>query len=745
MATIPTIESSENVNTGPVLQGARPGDFEPIKPQALATWSEAIDNTADVQQKKQLQSDHFWASTNMANGQIAMTKNFSDMRDNMEPGDPSFADKVLSANQAIIKDQLKGAPNGRAKGILQHAYLEYLPHTYAKAEAAQQMEGIRFRTQTTEDTFNAMFDSVRQNPSTLQDGVATLQAQLKAAEGRIPQSNYKALEKKLQTLPSFALEGLSMRDPALALRAINEGAYQDVPQDQRDTLKQQLEPQVGLLAATDAQSQSRALKQAITEVKATGKYSNGFDANTYASNFKKTGDAHYMTASDQLEQAAHFYDADSPMLYMNPVQMRDHIEKFRPQPNDAEYGKKAGLYNELLKSANARGKALAGDPFAYSLNVPQIKVSYDVASNLADEANKDPSKIPQAQTAMEKAIDQSLAYQKTIGMTDNSQRVVSKQASQFYASMVQTSAPAQVQGVIAGLQQKFGRFFPQVLQGMQDLPKGQRIDPGYQLVVSHLGMPYTNQLITALRQDKKELDASIGPESKKTITKALPQNELVSAFKRSIVSSSPGNLDYANEVVDEVGHYAKSLAAGGMEPSKAVGAAAETLIGNLYDFHALNERTYAIRKFSDTGKPYNDIQLSTIKSNLSHLLSNYNDIGNSSSLSVPKDVSEKLGEKYGQESIGKSLANQGYWVTLPDNSGVALRMRGSDGVSSGAVMHKDGSPVKYRFDDLNQYDMFQHAVEVQRNSPGLFSQAHSAPGLYEQLQKEKSPKITTQQ
>lgn len=720
MSTIPTIESSENVKTGPVLGDARPGDFDIIHPEALASWSTAIDQEVHVLKKKQLQDDHFWAVTNVAQGRIQMSKQFNDMVDNIEPGDPNFADKVMASNQAIIKDQVSQAPTKRAAVILQQHYAEVLPHAEDRALAVQTAEGVRYRTQTTEDTFNSMFDTVRQNPSMLQEGTATLQAQLKAAEGRIPDSDYKMLQKKLDTLPSFALQGLALRDPTLALRAINEGAYQDVPQDQRDTLKQQLEPQVGLMAATDAQSQSRALRDAVTEVKATGKYSNGFDANAYASNFKKTGDAHYVNASEQLEQAAHFYDADSPMLYMNPVQMKDHIEKFRPEEDDPNYASKAKMYNDLVKSSRTRIKSVQGDPFAYSLNVPQIKVSYDVASNLSDQANKDPSKMPQAQAAMEKAISQSLEYQQNIGLPVNQTKILSKQAATSYATMIQKSSTDQLQSTVTGLQQKYGQYFPQMFRELQDLPKGQRIPPTMQLAIAHLGAPFESELLQSLRTPEKTLQATTGiAQAKATVDKAIMSNPLIQSFHDATAATSMDNLQYAKDITLGVKQFAYYRVAAGVPPEKAASDAASMLVGGLYDFGKQNGASYAISRHDAYGQSYNQTQIDTMKSNvdfLTHNLGTRLETGNIDPSNFVVDSKKPLPEEYLKSSIAAAVKSHGFWTTAPDNTGVRLNLRLNDGKSI-PVMDKSGRYFGFSFDSLKNYSFADERAKFEKETP----------------------------
>lgn len=710
MPEIPTITSNQHVHTGPVAD-ADASDYEMITPAAFHGIANDLNQIQDSHEKRVAQSDHFWALSQYSKMRLELGQGFSKAVENITPGDPNFAANVLKTSQDYMNAQVGQAPNTRAARILAQQQNMYLNHIYERAQLVERAETVRYNTESATRIFDETFQNLQQNPSQLHDSVGVLKATLASVDGRIPRETYSALQKRLNTLPSFALSGLSFKQPDQALQGIDAGLADGAPQGQVDAVKSNLQNRSTLVQAGNRQDQQAALKSAAAQIRVNGVDSTSFNPEVYGGSFGKQSDSAAGHALSEIDAAHKFYAADSPMNSMSPDQMNTHISQYQSDPR---------LFNELQKSVATRQKQLYSDPFSYSMRNPDVQSAYEAAHSLGDQAGNDPAKIEVAQMAMKKAIDSSLLYQKSIGVPDAAQRPISKNDAIFYASKIQKSGADGLQQSVQDMQNRYGDYFPQVFKELQSLPPAQRVAPTMQLAIAHLGSPFEGELIQALQNPSKNLTSETGvPKAKASIDKAIINNPLIQSFQQATTATSPDNAQYAKDILTGVRQFAYHRMMAGSDPQKASTDAAQLLIGGLYDFDKVNGSTYAISRTGGSGTPYTQTQVDTIKDNVKFLTNNLSDrleTGNIDPSNFKVDSGKPLEENFLQSSLAKSAITHGLWTTSPDNTGLRLNIRQNDGKVV-PVMTKSGGFFGFSFDSIKDYSFAKERADFSKSNP----------------------------
>jgi hypothetical protein len=316
----------------------------------------------------------------------------------------------------------------------------------------------------------------------------------------------------------------------------------------------------------------------------------------------------------------------------------------------------AKLYGQLVNTASRLGEELQNDPATYvASRSPLLRKAAE------DAASGDPAAVEAYATAM-------IAEQQRLGAPEP-KLLSSKQAAGIADAFQNTADGGNNSAqLIDELQQQWGKYWPTVFKQMQDKL------PGAALVIGTGVDPQTSAMLARIAPLKtEELKKGLISTDTKDAKDAL--NDAMADFRLTLSGQVGGERTFAT-MYGEAERLAYAYMAQGKSPKDAVSQVTKSLVEDRYTLQG----TYRVPKSFDA-----DIVEAGTERALETLDPSY------LRFAVPKGVDEA----FAKERVKAAISKDGYWVTLPDESGLALYYGGE------AVLTKEGEPVMRSFDELS--------------------------------------------
>ncbi|WP_434456502.1 hypothetical protein JQR85_13515 [Stutzerimonas urumqiensis] len=429
-------------------------------------------------------------------------------------------------------------------------------------------------------------------------------------------------------------------------------------------------------------------------------------------------EARQMQAIARAELSSRVSDAQSAYLsgydFDNPPSQSDFVASYGAEEGAERYQQFAKTQqlgsaireiamaspeerSQIIDRFNPAKDGVAGEGFAADAKLYGTLVN--TASRLTDELQKDPaqfvaSRSPLIQRAAQQAQDGDpaaveayatamIAEQRRLGAPEP-KLLTSRQAASIAAAFESTEdGGSNAAQIIEGLQQQWGKNWPTVYKQLQDKL------PGAALVIGSGVDPQTSATLARIAPLKtSELKVGLDPAEVKGARDAL--SEGMAEFRNTLAGQVGGERTFAT-LYSEAERLAYAYMGQGKAPQDAVEQATKALIDDKYTLKG----SYRVPKAYDA-----DLVEAGAERAIAQL-----DPG-TLAFAIPAGV----GEDFAKERVKSAIERDGYWVTAPDESGLALYYGGE------AVLDKSGAPVIRSFDDLAT-EAVRPAIERDTNAP----------------------------
>lgn len=394
---------------------------------------------------------------------------------------------------------------------------------------------------------------------------------------------------------------------------------------------------------------------------ATAAYLSGFDydnppsqAEFIASYGAEDGAKRYQ----QFTKAQGLGRAIQELANAGPEERQQIINNFNPAKGGVAgegFQQDAKLYGTLVNAASRLGSELQDDPARYVAGRSPLVLR--AAEGLA-------SGDPKAADAYANA---TIAEQQRLGVA-SPKLLTDNQAASIAAGFSNTDDGGDSAAkMIEQLQGQWGKHWPQVFSQLQGKL------PGAALVIG-TGVDQQTASTLARIAPIKTADLKKGLDSTDTTEAKRALNDRFAEFRNTLAGQAGGERTFTT-LYDE----AERLTYAYMGQGKSYADAAELATKSLID------DKYTIK---GSWRAPKELDADVIEAGAEKFIQGI-DPG-SIAFAVPKGV----GEDFAKERVKAALNKDAYWVTAPDESGLALYYGG------GAVLDKDGNPVIRQWNDL---------------------------------------------
>ncbi|WP_313338505.1 hypothetical protein [Stutzerimonas nitrititolerans] len=432
------------------------------------------------------------------------------------------------------------------------------------------------------------------------------------------------------------------------------------------------EDQVQISRLIDREIKSREIEarqmQAIARAELSTRVSDAQSAYLSGFDFANPPSASDFVASYGAEEGAERYaqfvktqdigTAIRQVAMASPEERAQLVEQFRPAKDGVAedgFAVDAKLYGTLLNSASRLGEELQNDPATYVVSRSPL-----LMKAAEDAATGDPAAVEAYATAM-------IAEQQRLG-APAPKLLTERQAAGIAASFENTQdGGSNAAQLIEQLQQQWGKHWPTVYKQLQDklpgaaLVIGSGVDAQTSATLARIAPLKTAEL-------KAGLDSTDASDAKKALTEEMAE------FRNTLAGQVGGERTFST-LYNEAERLVYAYMGQGKGPRDAVELAKKALIDDKYTLQG----TYRVPKAYDADL----IEAGTerIIESLDPMTLNFR-----TPAGVPED--------FAAGRVKAAIEKDGYWVALPDESGVALYYGGE------AVLDRAGNPVARTFDDL---------------------------------------------
>lgn len=459
---------------------------------------------------------------------------------------------------------------------------------------------------------------------------------------------------------------------AVISRMVNDDPYKAKSYFQSAQDQMTAEDQVQISRLIDREIKAREIEarqmQAIARAELSSRVSDAQSAYLSGYDFDNPPTASDFVATYGAKEGAERYaqfvktqdigTAIRQVAMASPDERAKLIDQFMPARDGVAtegFAVDAKLFGQLVNTASRLGDELQRDPATYvASRSPLLRKAAE------DAASGDPAAVEAYATAM-------LAEQQRLGAPEP--RLLSeKQAAGIAAAFENTAdGGSNSAQIIEELQQQWGKHWPTVYKQLQDklpgaaLVIGSGVDPQTSATLARIAPLKTEEL-------KKGLDSIEASDAKKVLAEEMTD------FRLTLAGQVGGERTFST-LYSEAERLAYAYMSQGKSAKDAVSLVKKSLIDDKYTLAG----TYRVPKSFDadmveagTERAIESLDPSTLR------------------FAVPNGVDEA----FARDRVKAAISKDGYWVTLPDESGLALYYSGE------AVLTKEGEPVTRSFDDL---------------------------------------------
>lgn len=496
--------------------------------------------------------------------------------------------------------------------------------------------------------------------------IQATQEAIEGAKERGYLSDQEAVKWRQSATEDYATASIDMLDPAGRVAALSKSGIADlIPSDTRAKMKMQAEKQI------EAERKQREIEarqlQAIAKAElssqvqdATSAYLAGFEYDNppsesqFRAAYGEKGGEMYA----QFQKTQDVGLAIRELATATPEDRQRMVEQFSPAQEGVAgegFRRDSQLYGTLVNAAVRLEKERAQDPAMYALKYSQpIQQAWEAASTGDTAASE-------AYAAATLAEQQRLGVPQPRILTD---RQVAGIAAQFGTVEDGGSNAATL---IQQLQQQWGKNWPTVYGQLQSKL------PGAAMVIGTGVDEKTAATLARIAPLKTtELKAGLASIDTKDANEAL--NEAMAPFRHTLAGQVGGERTYAT-MRAEAERLAYAYMGQGQSPSDAAAQATTAMIEDKYTIVG----TWRAPKQLDADLIEDGAELAIEGLDVKSL-----------AFAAPKGVSAEFAESRVRDAISRD----GYWVTLPDESGLALYYGGE------AVLDKAGNPIARSWDEL---------------------------------------------
>lgn len=729
MAKVDTILASGDVTTG---NGAPRQGFQTA--EDMEAGAKAIQSGADqaitgirmygrerwVEQQRlkeqQKYNNQLYVEGQMTQAQRDWTQWSNDVQ---KKGSEDVVDEFNTKYPKYQEDMVKQAPNDDAKQMLTMRLNELGTHVFGnslKIEAAN-------RAQNTVNTFSGMLqtntDTIAQDPESYTGIQKRMNAFLDGAHDgqRITPEVEAKLRDGVNQLGVVAAENTIAKDPDRAKEIID--GQQGIDWPQRKKVEEEIERSRTSNDALFQYQQKNLLDSNLQSIRSTGVPASGFDRGKFLSSVDaKDPEKNAVTAAmldTEVDKAKQTYVGVQSLQGKSPGEIGQILTQMHPPPGDPKFSDKMDVWNQVAQAADQQQKLFNRDPFVYSRQDPIVNKAWKMVEDLPPDA------MPGMRAQItQQALEASVNFQKSKGVLDSKLSVMPNDAATQIAQKINGGDLKTVQDTLDGMKSSYGRFYPQAFRDLVSLPEGQRVDAATQVVALQSGKPFLSDFLGAVRTPDK--DMKVEPKDKSLIDDKLITDPTMLSFKNAMTSANPGAITMTGEFSDAVGKYAQSLLYRGKvkNAADAVTMASNQVIGTAYGFTSIGGTPLAVKR-QQGGVNYSDNDVKDIGSALQQFQGTIDPAKvDSSKFWFPENLSADTKSS----SVKRTLTNDSFWVTNPQNDGAQLYMNGANGTSA-PVKWADGRQVEGKFQVL--LNLAKTNQQIEAND---LDKAVGSPGAY---------------
>ncbi len=368
--------------------------------------------------------------------------------------------------------------------------------------------------------------------------------------------------------------------------------------------------------------------------------------------------------ADNLDQMQQHSRRVQGFATMSPQEIVAEIEKSRPGPTAT--AEDQVRFDNLSRAAQQTMADRSRDPAQFAMtHSPVVRQAYEqVVANPSDPA------------AARNYVAATQAEQQRLGVVVP--KILSAPAA---AQITQQIRDAETQGqdiarTLQGYAQTWGSHWPRILG---ELSKD--ISPISSVIAEMPDTPAAATLATHITRRTGELRELIPSADAKIIDQAL-ETELVPLRQSLVGLSSEGDRVFLNQVeAIKRNAYVYAATVGSTNPAEAARRAVREIVNDRYTFSG------AVRIPKSIDSDAVDRGLRIILADPGRF-----------NVGVSATESRLFGENFTRDQINAALRQSGFWGTLPDESGVALFMRGTNGIR--APVDSNGRVISFTWQQI---------------------------------------------
>ncbi len=416
-------------------------------------------------------------------------------------------------------------------------------------------------------------------------------------------------------------------------------ALKDKAQARVKALEREAEQEARKAQAIRVKEFERAFDDHLASIAATGQGLPGLEDMAV----EVLGDAEFERFQKATKQAHRKFNVTREIRFMPPAEAAARVEALRPEPGTRGFEDRWEMYSDLRARLHKNLTALVEDPAAYVAGDPNVRSVHD-----------------------------SLAMQSYLGVPEYRQRVMSKAEASETVMQVNALPPRERPAALAQLQEQTGPNFDLAFRQLVD----EGLDPSTQIQASVLDDPVAlDQISEAAAAGRKQLKESIGDSSLVSATKDAVRAELED-YQETVMSYAwdSQTVKRFNEVQETMTDMALLEVSRGKDENAAARDAVERVV--LSKYHPIGGGWFSgPLDHARIPKSVDRDQVEDLAGAVMKTLGEYD-------LDLP---TEDRGRYV------KAIKADGYWATLPDDSGLALMYNGAP------ILTADGDLVSFDF------------------------------------------------
>lgn len=677
MARIPFIESQ--------VGAAGPVDYAPQRPnQAFANLERNADKAAGLLDQLADREAALDGAAVLADFRASRSKRLTELRTNTKTPE-TFTDEALGDFDGETEKLLSGQKNERVQAFLQARLADMRANE--EADNDQWAAGVMIdRAQTKAvETVNKFANVVQSNPGQFQQALADVDAMIETAGLPLPNAD-KVRAAAKSSLARSAVYGQIETNPGGVLQQLNGGKWDayldsDAKISAVNAAQSEIKRRESEARANAAQARAEAMfdiqnwaRDNEASIAATGKpVPSPYTPDQLKAILKPQ---QYEAVMKSHADASALFQAVGDMRTQTPAEMQATIDKLKPQGGEEGYADKARIYDAAVKlSKQALTERLRDPASAARAAVQNVAWGWDAV----EKNPKDPGN-------MRVAIKRSLAAQEALGIPADKRKPLPAQFAQAIAGELRSAPADQAAARLSEYQAMFGANWKTVYAQLAP-----NLDPN----TAWAGTLDNKNMAAIMLETSRTADASgkagsgipalrkalgVPPSGAESISQLVAEDGDVRDLMAAMSRRGGGG-----SVAISIDKAAETLALGlmqrnGISKEAAAEQAVKALVRDKYNFGRVNGLPFVTPKAIDAADAERGARVAMEKLSGDGL-----DLPRADPGAIEADT---------REQYLSAVKRNGYWVTLPGNTGLELW-------AGDAPVTRNGQPIRMTWDVLN--------------------------------------------